>query len=171
MFRRLSVAALVLLALLSSAAGEKPAYDLVVRGGRIVDGSGNPWFRGDVAVRGERIALIGLVPPGMTTREIDATGLVVAPGFIDMHSHSDTVLLEDGSAQSKIRQGVTTEVLGEGSSAGPRVGKLSPQSMLVNGKPEKWTTLKEYFDTLEKAGISINVVSYVGINNVWESVM
>src|SRR5262249_3030621 len=98
-------------------------------------------------------------------------GLVVAPGFIDMHSHSDTVLLEDGLAQSKIRQGVTTDVLGEGSSAGPRAGKLSPQSMVVGGQPVTWKTLGEHFQVVEKAGISINIVSYVGLDNVWQSVM
>src|SRR6185503_8134331 len=93
--------------------------DLLIRGGRIVDGSGNPWFKGDVAIRGKRIEAIGLVADGTAKRTIDAKGLVVAPGFIDIHSHSDYQLLEDGAAQSKIRQGVTTEVLGEGDSAGP----------------------------------------------------
>ncbi len=150
---------------------QEAAYDLVIRNGRVVDGAGNPWFFGDVAVRGGRIVAVGRVPAGKAGREIDATGLVVAPGFIDMHSHSDTVLLEDGRAQSKIRQGVTTEVLGEGSSAGPRVGKMSPQSALVEGKPQQWTTLGEYFQAVEKAGISVNIVSYVGIDNVWQSVM
>src|SRR5439155_8725005 len=87
-----------------------PDYDLVVRNGRIVDGAGNPWFYGDLAVRGDRIVAVGRVPAGAAKREIDARGLVVAPGFIDMHSHSDLLLLEDGLAPSKIRQGVTTEV-------------------------------------------------------------
>src|SRR6187200_462185 len=96
-----------------------PEYDLLVRNGRIVDGTGNPWFYGDVAVRGDRIVAVGRVPSAAAKREIDARGLVVAPGFIDMHSHSDQLLLEDGIAQSKIRQGVTTEVLGEGRSAAP----------------------------------------------------
>jgi N-acyl-D-amino-acid deacylase len=81
------------------------------------------------------------------------------------------VLLEDGRAESKIRQGVTTDVIGEGSSAGPRVGKLKPQSVLVSGQPVTWTTLAEYFDVLEKAGTSINVASYIGLNNAWEAVM
>src|SRR5690242_11579858 len=101
-------------------------YDIVIRGGRIVDGTGNPWFEGDVAIRGNRIAAV--VRPGddiPAKRVIDARGLVVAPGFIDMHSHSDMLLLRDGDAQSKIRDGVTTEILGEDSSAGPRKGKLA----------------------------------------------
>src|SRR5437667_10611017 len=96
-----------------------PEYDLLVRNGRIVDGTGNPWFFGDVAVRGDRIVAVGRVPNGAAKREVDARGLVVAPGFIDMHSHSDLLLLEAGLAPSKIRQGVTTEVLGEGRSAAP----------------------------------------------------
>ncbi|MCE9524779.1 MAG: amidohydrolase family protein, partial [Planctomycetales bacterium] len=92
-------------------------------------------------------------------------------GFIDMHSHSDFLLLEDGFAQSKIRQGVTTEVLGEGPSAGPYLGKLSPRSVLIGGKPTPITTLGEYFDVVDKAGISTNVASYVGLDNVWQCVM
>ena len=157
--------------LVTAALAQEPAYDVLIRGGRIVDGSGNPWFAGDVAVKGGKIVAVGRVPAGKATREIDAAGLIVAPGFIDMHSHSDTLLLEDGHAQSKIRQGVTTEVLGEGSSAGPRVGKLEPEKMLAGGKAVEWRTLGEYFAALDKAGISVNVVSYVGIDNVWQSVM
>ena len=150
---------------------QQPAYDVLIRGGRVVDGTGNPWFHGDVAISGGKIVAVGDLSAGKATKEINASGLVVAPGFIDMHSHSDTVLLEDGSAQSKIRQGVTTEVLGEGSSAGPRVGKLSPQSVSVNGQAVSWKTLGEYFQAIEKTGISVNIVSYVGLNNVWECVM
>jgi N-acyl-D-aspartate/D-glutamate deacylase len=149
----------------------EPAYDLLIRNAKIVDGSGNPWFRGDVAVRGDRIVAVGRVPGGQAKRTIDAKGLVVAPGFIDMHSHSDYLLLEDGRAQSKIRQGVTTEVLGEGTSGGPYKGKLSPRRALVGDKRVEWTTLGGYFETLEKAGIAVNVASYVGLDNVWQGVM
>jgi N-acyl-D-aspartate/D-glutamate deacylase len=95
----------------------------------------------------------------------------VAPGFIDMHSHSDFVLLEDGQGQSKIRQGVTTEVLGEGASAGPNQDALPPRRVMVAGKPERWTTLGGYFEAVERAGISVNIVSYVGLDNVWQCVM
>src|SRR5262245_62792874 len=94
-------------------------YDLVIRHAKLVDGTGNPWVYADVAVRGDKIVAVGKVAAGPAKREIDAKGLVVAPGFIDMHSHSDMLLLEDGNAPSKVRQGVTTEVLGEGTSAGP----------------------------------------------------
>lgn len=145
-------------------------YDLVIRNGRIVDGTGNPWFRGDVAVHGNRIVAIGRVD-GTGTTEIDATGRVVAPGFIDIHSHSDFKLLTDGLAQSKVRQGVTTEILGEGGSAGPYQGKLSAKEMDVRGKPAAWTTLGGYFDVIDRSGVAVNVASYVGINNVWRSVM
>ena len=113
---------------------DPPRYDLVIRNGRIVDGTGNPWFHGDVAVRGNRIVAVGRIPAQSATREIDASGLVVSPGFIDIHSHSDTLLLEDGGAPSKIRQGVTTEVLGEGESAAPSLGKLAAKKLGVNGR-------------------------------------
>ena len=149
----------------------EPTYDLVVRGGKIVDGTGNPWYYGDVALRGDRIVVIGRVPAGSGRREIDARGLVVAPGFIDMHSHSDYVLLEDGNAQSKIRQGVTTEVLGEGTSAGPYQGELPPRAFAVAGESRKWTTLRGYFEAVQRAKISVNIASYVGLDNVWQSVM
>jgi N-acyl-D-amino-acid deacylase len=155
----------------SPSAAAEPVYDLLIRNGTIVDGSGNPWFYGDVAVRGERIVAVGRVPQGSAQREIDAKGLVVAPGFIDMHSHSDYVLLEDGHAQSKIRQGVTMDVLGEGRSAGPLKGKLTSRKYDVRGKEASWSTLGGYFETLEKAGISINVASYVGLDNVWQGAM
>jgi len=146
-------------------------FDLLIRGGQIVDGTGNPWFFGDVAVKGDRIVEIGRNISGSATKILDARGLVVAPGFIDMHSHSDRVLFEDGHAQSKIRQGVTTEVVGEGHSAAPYKGKLSPKPVSVKGKTEHLATLGEYLDAVERAGISVNIASYVGLNNLWEGVM
>ncbi len=157
--------------LVAVAEGQEAAFDLVIRHGRIVDGSGNPWFYGDVAVRGDRIEALGRIPPGKARQEIDAAGLVVAPGFIDMHSHSDFLLLEDGNGQSKIRQGVTTEILGEGDSAGPYQGKLPPRVVTVAGQDVRWTRLGEYFDLLDRTGVSLNVASYVGLNNVWQCVM
>src|SRR5213079_2359499 len=140
-------------AILHAAAGE---YDLVIRHGKIVDGSGNPWFYGDVAIKRDRIANVGRIA-GEATRVIEADGLVVAPGFIDMHSHSDWVLLEDGNAQSKIRQGVTTEVIGESTSPGPYQGKLAPHKIAVKGQSIEIRRLADYFDAIERSGISVNV--------------
>jgi N-acyl-D-amino-acid deacylase len=148
-----------------------PEYDLLIRNGRIVDGTGNPWIVGDVAVKGDKFVAVGRVPAGSARREIDAKGLIVAPGFIDMHSHSDYVLLEDGQAQSKIRQGVTTEVLGEGASVGPNQGKLKEQRFNVKGETVKWSTVGGYLDIVDKAGVSVNVATYTGLDNLWESVM
>jgi N-acyl-D-amino-acid deacylase len=165
----LALAALLPLPRATPADGEP--FDLVIRRGKIVDGTGNPWYHGDLAVRGGKIAAMGNLPAARARREIDARGLVVAPGFIDIHSHSDFVLLEDGNAESKIRQGVTTEVLGEGSSSGPYQGKLAPVRVTVRGKAERWTTLGGYFDLVERAGVSTNVASFVGLGTVWECVM
>ncbi|MFO0966474.1 MAG: D-aminoacylase [Gemmataceae bacterium] len=152
-------------------AEEPPPYDLLIRHGKIVDGSGNPWFQGDVAVRAGKIVAVGKVPDAKAKRVIDAHGLVVAPGFVDIHSHSDFTLLEDGLAQSKIRQGVTTDVLGEGSSIGPYQGKLTPPRVEVKGKRESWSTIGGYFDLIDRSGVSINVASFVGLGQVWECVM
>lgn len=162
---------LVILIGVMSRAQESPAtYDLLLRHGKIVDGAGNPWFHADLAIRGGKIVALGKIS-GTAKREIDARGLVVAPGFIDMHSHSDFTLLEDGLAQSKIRQGVTTEVLGEGSSVAPYAGKLKPPAFKVQGKTTRWTTLSGYFEVLEGAGVSTNVTTFVGLGQVWECVM
>jgi N-acyl-D-amino-acid deacylase len=141
--------------------------DLLIRGGRVVDGSGNPWFTGDVAISGNRIVAVGRGLDRKAKKTIDATGLIVAPGFIDIHSHSDTLLLEDGKAESKIRQGVTLEVFGEGPSAGPSKGKLRPARFGTH----EWTTLGGYFDAIDKSGVSVNVASYVGLDQVWQCVM
>jgi N-acyl-D-aspartate/D-glutamate deacylase len=172
---RRGLIALVSLAPLAAAfpgfAADEPPYDLVIRNGRIVDGTGNPWFYGDVAVRGDRLVAVGRVGQIEARRAIDARGLVVSPGFIDIHSHSDFLLLEDGHAQGKIRQGVTTEILGEGSSAGPYTGKLPSPPSDVRGTPRHWSTLGEYFDLLDEARVSLNVASYVGLGNIWQCVM
>ncbi len=154
-----------------AAAADSLLYDLVIRNGKIVDGTGNPWFRGDLAIRGDRIVAIGFSLNGKAQREIDARGRIVAPGFIDMHSHSDSLLLEDGRAQSKVRQGVTTEVLGEGLSAGPNQGKRAAPLEARPSDSRRWKTLGDYLTTVEKSGISVNVASYVGLDNIWQSVM
>ncbi|MCA9135804.1 MAG: amidohydrolase family protein [Planctomycetales bacterium] len=149
---------------------DRPKYSLILRGGTIVDGTGNPWYRGDVAIAGDRIVAIGSID-GRAARVIDAGGLVVAPGFVDMHSHSDWTLFEDGDAQSKIRQGVTTEILGEGASGGPNLDQMPAKEVDINGTTHRISTLGDYFTALEKSTTSVNVASYVGINNLWQSVM
>jgi N-acyl-D-amino-acid deacylase len=147
-------------------------YDLLIRGGRIVDGTGNSWFFGDVAIRGARIEAVGKIPADAPSRRvIEANGLIVAPGFIDMHSHSDWLLLEDGDAPAKIRQGVTTEILGEDHSGGPHKGKRSPKVVSVKGESLSLSSLRDYFSALEKGGIATNIGTYVGLGNVWGSVM
>ena len=124
-----------------------------------------------MAIRGDRIVAVGRVPDGKANRTIDASHLVVTPGFIDIHSHSDDLLLEDGHAQSKIRQGVTTEVLGEGRSAGPSKGAIPARKVMARGKTFAWSTVGGYLDALDKAGVSVNVATYAGLDNIWEGVM
>jgi N-acyl-D-aspartate/D-glutamate deacylase len=162
--------ALAFSSLLPFARADEPPYDLLIRGGRIVDGTGNPWFVGDVAIRGDKIVAVGRVS-GKAKSVIDAKGKVVAPGFIDMHSHSDYLLLEDGTAHSKVHQGVTTEVLGEGNSVGPNTGKLKARRARVKGKDVEWDSIAGYFKVLEEGGTSVNVATYVGLDNVWQCVM
>ncbi len=159
----------ILLALLLAGCGTTPAADapveLLIRGARVVDGTGRPAFEADVLVRGDRIEAVGGILPGSDVRRIvEGRGLVLAPGFIDMHSHSDWLLFEDGNAQSKIRQGVTTEVLGEHTSGGPYLGKLAPLRPGIR-------TLGDYLAAVERSGSSVNVASYVSQGNVWKCVM
>ncbi len=165
-------AMLVIPRLGSSAAYAADPYDVIIRGGQIVDGTGNPWYFGDVAIRGDRIVAIGRISPNEpAARVIDARGMIVSPGFIDMHSHSDWLLLEDGDAQAKIRQGVTTEVLGEHSSGGPNKGRRSPVEMKIRGEVVRISTLGDYLDALDRSGIALNAASYVGLGNLWGCVM
>ncbi len=134
------------------AASALAQYDLLIRNGRIVDGTGNPSFIGDVAVKDKRVAAIGKLGAVTAARTIDAAGLHIAPGFIDIHNHSDDTLLTDGNAQSMIRQGVTSMIFGEGGSAAPS---------------KQFTTFSAYYGELLKRGISPNVGSYVGSSQIW----
>ncbi len=141
-----------------SLAAQQPTYDLLIRGGRVVDGAGNPPFTADVGIRGDRIASIGRLADAKATREIDARNLVVAPGFIDLHTHSDLPLINDGNAESKVRQGVTVDVIGESTSVAPRDG-------LALAK-DTWTDFTGYWKALALKGISMNVISEVSYNQV-----
>lgn len=143
-------------------------YDVVIRNGRIIDGAGNPWFKGDVAIKKDKIVRLGHVE-GRGKREIDAAGKIVSPGFIDMHSHSDFALLTDGDAQGKIRQGVTTEILGESGSAAPRCPppdwkpSTDPNALKID-----WMDFKGYFKRLKKDKTSVNLASFIGMGTVRE---
>jgi len=139
-------------------------YDVIIRGGHVIDGAGNPWIKADVGIREGRILRIGHLDSEQALRVIDATGQVVTPGFIDMHTHSEYPLLYDGNAQSKIRQGVTTEVVGEATSPGPIEGPAVGQAKEILRRYNldlTWNTLDGYFQRLSKAGTSVNVASYV----------
>jgi N-acyl-D-amino-acid deacylase len=123
-------------------------YDVIIRGGRVIDGAGNPWIKADVGIRAGRIVRVGRLDDARASRVIDATGQVVTPGFIDMHTHSEYTLLYDGNAQSKIRQGVTTEVVAEATSPGPIEGPAVEQAkeMLRRYNIDlTWGTLDGYF--------------------------
>jgi N-acyl-D-amino-acid deacylase len=140
-------------------------FDLLITNARIIDGTGGPSITGSVGVRDGRIVTItnGAAgrAAGAATRTIDAGGRVLAPGFIDPHSHSDYALLTDGNAESKIRQGVTTEVIGES-------GSVAPQRAAAE---RPWTDFAGYFAAVEKSKISVNLLSYVGLGQVREAVM
>ena len=142
-------------------------YDVLITNARIVDGTGNPWYRGSVGTVGDRIAYVGPSVPGLTAkRVIDAAGQVVAPGFIDMLGHSEFAVLRGPHAISKITQGITSEITGEVSSAWPNVA--------LGRQPNPrypWRSLGEYFAFLEKHGTAINLGTYVGTSSVREAVM
>jgi N-acyl-D-amino-acid deacylase len=142
-------------------------YDVLITNARIVDGTGNPWYRGSVATVGDRIVYVGPSIPGQNAhRVIDANGLVVAPGFIDMLGHSEFTILRGPHAVSKITQGITSEITGEVSSAWPDVA-LGEQP----NPRYPWRSLGEYFTYLEKNGTAINLGTYVGTSSVREAVM
>jgi len=145
----------------------KPDYDLLIINGRIVDGAGNPWYRGSVGIKGDRIAYVGPSVTGMSSKYvIDAKDQVVAPGFIDMLGHSEFSLLRRPQAVSKITQGITSEITGEVSSAWPQVAL---GDTLTRDAP--WTSLDGYFRELERRGSAINLGTYVGTSSVRLAVM
>ncbi|HWK36328.1 MAG TPA: D-aminoacylase, partial [Sphingomonas sp.] len=160
------MAALATLLLVGCAAPQQPSYDLLIRNGTIYDGSGRAPFTGDVAVRGDRVVYVGGHAPGIARRTIDATGKAVAPGFINMLSWSTESLLVDGRGLSDLRQGVTLEVMGEGSSMGPLTPAMAKTLVAQQEEgiryPVRWTTLGGYLDHVAGKGIAPNIASFVG---------
>jgi len=143
----------------------KPHYDIVIRNGLILDGTGVPGYKGDVAISGDTIAALGNLESVTADLEIDATRLIVAPGFINMLSWANEDLIADGNSQSDIRQGVTLEVFGEGWSMGPLGPEIKERMAKQQGDIKydiEWTTLNEYLEFLERKGVSTNVASFLG---------
>jgi len=151
-------------------ATEAPQYDLFIRNGRVIDGTGRAGLAADVAVKGDRIAFVGRLPGGARARrEIDARGLVVAPGFIDMLGQSEQNVLIDPRAMSKVMMGVTTEVTGEGGSIAPTNERLIKEDEDFNRRYNltvDWRTLDEYFRRLARQGAGINIATFVGATQV-----
>src|SRR3954471_3718194 len=141
---------LLLVSLIAAASAQD--FDLLVRGGTIVDGAGNPSYVGDLGIKGGRIAAMGRLAGKTASRTIDGSGLTVAPGFIDIHNHSDNTVVQDGNAQSMIRQGVTSMIFGEGGSAAPS---------------QRWKNFDAYFAQVLKQGVSTNIGTYVGSSEIW----
>jgi N-acyl-D-amino-acid deacylase len=158
------------LALLAVCAGEAPpAYDLLIIGARVVDGTGAPWFTADVGVRDGKIAAVGVLKGAAANRTLDASGLVVAPGFIDLLGQSEYNVLVDPRAASKIFQGITTEVTGEGDSIAPIDDKAIAENRDTYkkyGVSPDWRTLDQYFASLSRRGTSINLGTFVGSGGV-----
>jgi N-acyl-D-aspartate/D-glutamate deacylase len=150
-------------------------FDVVIHSGRLIDGTGNPWFYGDVAVKDGKIASIGKIDPETGQRAISAKGCVVTPGYIDMHTHSDQPLVADGNAESKVRQGVTLDIIGESQTVAPLEGAVLEEYRAEhrrrNGIETDWRTFTGYFNTVTKSGISINVASGVSPQQVKRVVM
>jgi N-acyl-D-amino-acid deacylase len=147
----------------------KGGYDLILKNGWIVDGSGNPRYRGDVAVRGDRIAAVGFLGGAQARETVDVAGLVVAPGFIDMMGQSEINALIDNRVFSKITQGITTEVTGEGGSVAPLTDQLvldDSDAMKKWHYREDWRDLDGYFAQLAKQGAALNIATFVGATQV-----
>jgi len=151
-----------------------PTYDVIFAGGRVVDGTGAPWFRADVGVIGDRIAAVGDLSGAVVRRRIDARGLVVAPGFIDMLGQSEYNVLVDNRAASKITQGITTEITGEGSALAPLNARMVADGKATwerYGVTPDWTTLEGYWKALIRARPAINLGTFVGAGGVRDLVI
>src|SRR5215469_3905085 len=171
---RVLVAILILFAWFVGCAAQQSSFDLVITSGHIIDGTGSPWYSGDIGIRDGKIAAVGNLSQAQSKRTIDAHGMVVTPGFIDMLGQSEDTILVDPRLPSKIYQGITTEVTGEGGSAAPlndaviQADKTKYEHLKIS--PD-WRTFREYFARLEKQGIGINVADYVGATQVRRMVL
>jgi len=153
---------------------QQQSFDLVITNGHIIDGTGSPWYSGDIGIRGGKIAAIGNLASASRKRTVDAGGKVVAPGFIDMLGQSELTILVDPRLPSKIYQGITTEITGEGGSVAPlndAVIKADELAYSHLGITPDWWTLAQYFGRLEKQGIGINLATYVGATQVRRMVL
>ena len=169
-----AIAGCALLAALHAPALEPPAFDVLIKGGTVYDGSGGPPRRADVGLRGDHVEAVGDLAGATGGAVIDATGLAVAPGFVNMLSWATDDLLADPRSQGDIRQGVTTEIFGEGESYGPwsEPMKLRRRAMQGDFKFDiTWTTLAEYLRLLERRGVAPNVASFVGTGTIREHVV
>src|SRR5258708_39304455 len=153
---------------------EAPQFDVLIKDGKIIDGSGNPWYRSDIGIRGDRIVAIGRFPNATAKQVIDASGLLVAPGFIDTLGQSEMALLIDNRSLSKLSQGITSEITGEGGSIAPQnaltLAELQPSLEPYHIRVD-WTDLRGYFQRLEKNGTPLNLRTYVGAAQVPEAVL
>jgi len=157
-----------------SAANGSPDFDVIIKKGRIVDGTGNSWISGDVGLRGDRITAVGDLEHATAKRTIDATGLVISPGFIDMLGQSELSLLIDNRSLSKLSQGITTEITGEGESIAPQtLATIAEAQPLLDRFKLKvdWTTLDQYLKRLEKTGTPLNIGTYVGAAQIRKAVL
>ena len=154
--------------------GPRPmAFDVIIRGGEVYDGTGGPPLHADVGITGDRIAAVGDLKGATATTTIDAKGLSVAPGFINMLSHSEASLIVDGRSMSELKQGITTQIFGE-FSMGPLTAEMKQRLIANQGNVKfdiQWTTLAEYLTWLEKHGISQNVASFIGAPTIREYVI
>jgi N-acyl-D-amino-acid deacylase len=151
-----------------------PRYDSIIRHGTIYDGSGSPAYKGDIGIRQDTIAFIGDLSGAEAVRDLDAKGMAVSPGFIDMQSQSMQSLLQDGRSMGAIRQGVTLEIFGEGSSEGPYTDSMAASEQSEEGDIKykvSWKTLKDYLQYLQKNGVSTNVASFVGAATIRENLL
>ncbi len=156
-----------------AAPGSAP-FDVIIEHGHVIDGTGAPWYAADVGIRGGRIAAIGRLDQAPAKRRVDATGRVVAPGFIDMLGQSELTLLVDPKVPSKVFQGITTEITGEGESVAPvndAIARDQAKAYEHYGIKRDWTDFAGYFARLERQGIGINIASYVGATTVREMVI